>query len=120
LPANSQTLLNDSVCCVPCYTLKNALILKQDYDLLKSELNISRDSINIYTKINFQKDSIIFDQRNIIKGNGDIIMIKNSILNEKDNEIIDLNKNIKHYKKQRNATIVTGVALIALTIFISR
>ncbi len=47
-------------------------------------------------------------------------MIKNSILNEKDNEIIDLNKNIKHYKKQRNATIVTGVALIALTIFISR
>jgi len=120
LPANSQTLLDDSTCCVPCYTLKNALILKQDYDLLKTELNLSRDSINIYTNISLQKDSIVLDQRNIIKENGDIITVKNSILSEKDKKIIDLNKNIKHYKKQRNVTILTGAALIVLTIFISR
>ena len=59
LPASSQTLLNDSTCCVPCIALKKALIVKTEKDYLKNQLGVARDSIVVLDKIVYNQDSII-------------------------------------------------------------
>jgi hypothetical protein len=117
-PASSQTLLNDSTCCVPCATLKKALILKEDHKLLKAELGVTRDSIDLYVKQGLQKDSVIIDQKGIIVEKGAIIMDKDRIIGERDNQIKDLNHNIGVYKKQRNWAIGGGGGLFILTILL--
>ena len=59
LPLSSQTLLNDSTCCVPCIALKKALVVKTERNYLKDQLGITRDSITLLDKIVFNQDSII-------------------------------------------------------------
>lgn len=117
-PANSQTLLNDSTCCVPCATLRKALILKEDYKLLKAELGVSRDSIGLYIKQGLQKDSVIIDQKDIITEKSAIIIDKDRIIGERDDQIKDLNHNVGVYKKQRNWAIGGGGGLFILTILL--
>ena len=39
-PASSQTLSNDSLCCVPCKSLKKALLVKTERDFLKEQIEI--------------------------------------------------------------------------------
>lgn len=116
--ASSQTLLNDSTCCVPCSTLRKALILKEDHKLLKSELGVARDSINLYVKQGLEKDSLILDQKGIITEKDTIINQKTQIINQKNGEIKDLNHNIGVYKKQRNWAIGGGSGLFILTLLI--
>lgn len=116
--ASSQTLLNDSTCCVPCSTLRKALILKEDHKLLKSELSVARDSINLYVKQGLEKDSLILDQKGIITEKDTIINQKTQIINQKNGEIKDLNHNIGVYKKQRNWAIGGGSGLFILTLLI--
>jgi 5-bromo-4-chloroindolyl phosphate hydrolysis protein len=59
LPLSSQTLLNDSTCCVPCIALKKALLVKTEKEYFKNQLGVARDSIVILDKIVFNQDSII-------------------------------------------------------------
>lgn len=117
-PASSQTLLNDSTCCVPCATLKKALILKEDHKLLKAELGVARDSIGLYVKQGLQKDSVIIDQKGIIVEKDAIITDKTEIIGQRDNQIKDLNHNIGVYKKQRNWAIGGSGGLFILTILL--
>ncbi len=117
-PANSQTLLNDSTCCVPCATLKKALILKEDHKLLKAEIGVTRDSLGLYVKQGLEKDSVILDQKGIISEKDSIITNKTQIITERDNEIKDLNHNIGVFKKQRNYAIGGSCGLFILTILL--
>lgn len=117
-PANSQTLLNDSTCCVPCAALKKALILKEDHKLLKAELGVARDSIGLYIKQGLEKDSVILDQKSIIIEKDTIINQKTQIIGQRDNQINDLNHNISVYKKQRNWAIGGSGGLLILTILL--
>ncbi len=55
---SSQTLLNDSTCCVPCIALKNALQVKNEHNYLKEYTSILSDSIKIYKDINQKQDSL--------------------------------------------------------------
>lgn len=118
LPASSQTLLNDSTCCVPCTTLKKALVLKEDHKLLKAELGVARDSIGLYVKQGLEKDSVILDQKEIIKEKDGVITNKTEIIGERDNQIKDLNHNIGVFKRQRNYAIGGSGGLLILTILL--
>lgn len=64
-------------CKVPCYTLRNALRVKERADYLDSQLVIVRDSINIYREIISRKDSLLIF---------------------KDTQIVTLRSNESHYK----------------------
>ena len=117
-PASSQTLLNDSTCCVPCAALKKALTLKEDHKLVKAELGVARDSIVLYTKQGLEKDSVILDQKAIINEKDAIIKDKTQIITEKDGQIKDLNHNIGVFKRQRNYAIGGSAGLFILTILL--
>jgi len=60
--AHSQTLSNDSTCCVPCKSLKKALIVKTERDYLKNQIGITRDSIFILDSIVHKQDLIIVNR----------------------------------------------------------
>lgn len=60
--AHSQTLSNDSTCCVPCKSLKKALIVKTERDYLKNQIGITRDSIFILDSIVHKQDLIIINR----------------------------------------------------------
>lgn len=64
-------------CKVPCYTLRNALKVKERADYLDSQLVIVRDSINIYREIISRKDSLLIF---------------------KDTQLVTLRSNESHYK----------------------
>jgi hypothetical protein len=117
-PALSQTNLSDSTCCVPCTAIRNALILKKDYQLLKTEIGVTRDSLNLITKQSIEKDSVIIDQKHIISEKDIIITTKDKVIQTKDEHISDLNHNIKVYKKQRNISYIASGGVFILTLLL--
>jgi len=64
--ANSQTLSTEEYCTVPCRTLKNALVFKNECELIKSQLVVARDSISILNNITLGQDSLLATQDSII------------------------------------------------------
>ena len=65
--ASSQTLSNkEEYCSVPCRTLKNALIFKNECELVKGQLVIARDSISILNNITSRQDSLLTNKENVI------------------------------------------------------
>jgi len=65
--ASSQTLSNkEEYCSVPCRTLKNALIFKNECELVKGQLVIARDSISILNNITSRQDSLLTNRENVI------------------------------------------------------
>jgi len=115
--ASSQTLSNkEEYCSVPCRTLKNALIFKNECELVKGQLVVARDSISILNNITSKQDSlisakesIIFIQReNEVRYIG-IIENKNKIIEVKDKQI-----------KQAKIKTLTGwvVATVTTTLLV--
>jgi len=115
--ASSQTLSNkEEYCSVPCRTLKNALIFKNECELVKGQLVVARDSIFILNNITSRQDSlisakesIIFYQReNEVRYIG-IIENKNKIIEVKDKQI-----------KQAKIKTLTGwvVATVTTTLLV--
>jgi hypothetical protein len=65
--ASSQTLSNkEEYCSVPCRTLKNALIFKNECELVKGQLVVARDSISILNNITSRQDSLLTNRENVI------------------------------------------------------
>ena len=112
---NSQTLLNDSTCCVPCITLKKALLLKNDYTYLKNQIEITRDSVSILNSITLNQDTIIKTQgRQITLFKQNEISYKKLIVN-KDEEIILFKKEIKKQKKAKIVSYIVGGSCLILS-----
>jgi len=66
---SSQTLSIDSpeeYCSVPCRTLKNALLVKNERDMLISRVIVMKDSISILSNIVLTQDSLIATQDSTI------------------------------------------------------
>jgi hypothetical protein len=119
LLSNSQTLLNDSTCCVPCKSLKKALLVKTERDYLKEQIGVARDSIVILSRIVSNQDSVIIKQDTTIS-----LYKKNEeeytqIVKNKDTEIEIKDKQIKKAKNRaRIAWVTTGASAIAFIIIL--
>ena len=93
--ASSQTLSNkEEYCSVPCRTLKNALIFKNECELVKGQLVVARDSISILNNITSRQDSLLTNRENVIflqRENEvrylEIIENKDKIIEVKDKQI---------------------------------
>ena len=107
--ASSQTLSIDTQCCVPCATLKKALLVKTEKDYYKNQLGVARDSIVILDKIVFNQDSIIK-----IKDAQIALYIKNEgdykqLIENKDKEVTLYKKEYKTALKRRNLGYISGI-----------
>ena len=115
LLASSQTLSIDSTCCVPCKTLKKALIVKSERDFLKNQIGVARDSINILSSVVVNQDSVIKTQDSSISLYKKNEENYNSIIEKKDGIIEVKDEQIKQEKaKTKIAWIVTGLNTVAL------
>jgi len=115
--ASSQTLSNkEEYCSVPCRTLKNALIFKNECELVKGQLVVARDSISILNNITSRQDSLLTNKENVIFLQREnevryigIIENKNKIIEVKDKQI-----------KQAKIKTLTGwvVATVTTTLLV--
>jgi len=115
--ASSQTLSNkEEYCSVPCRTLKNALIFKNECELVKGQLVVARDSISILNNIVSRQDSLLTNKENVIFYQREnevryigIIENKNKIIEVKDKQI-----------KQAKIKTLTGwvVATVTTTLLV--
>ena len=118
LPLFSQKPSNDSFRCVPVSALKNALIMKSEFDKTKVILSDCRDSILILNKMTTTQDSIILIKEQQIKVlNNDIDAYKDIVIT-KDNIIESKDKEISKTKKQRNIGYGVGALSILLSLLI--
>ena len=109
--ASSQTLSNkEEYCSVPCRTLKNALIFKNECELVKGQLVVARDSVYILSNVVVKQDSLISTQDSIIslykENEGHYIGmldIKNEVILIKDKQI-----------RQEKIKAITGWAVAIL------
>jgi len=119
LSANSQTPSNDSICCVPCKSLKKALLVKTERDYLKEQIGVARDSIVILSNIVNNQDSIITKQDTTISLYKKNELEYTQIIKNKDSEIEIKDKQIKKAKtKTRIAWATTGLSAIAFIIIL--
>jgi hypothetical protein len=93
--------------------------MQSDYKLTQAKLNVARDTISILTKKSLEQDSVIFDYKNLIVEKDTIIKIKSDIIVQRDLQIVDLNKNVRTLKTQRNGVIIGASAAILLTIVLN-
>ena len=92
--------------------------MKSDYKLQTAVLGVTRDSLNIIMKQSAEKDSLINDYKTIISIKNNIIDLKGGIITERENQVIDFNKNIKTVKRQRNTAYgVAGISIILTILF---
>jgi hypothetical protein len=119
LLANSQTPSNDSTCCVPCKSLKKALLVKTERDYLKEQIGVARDSIVILSNIVTNQDSVIIKQDNTISLYAKNELGYTQIIKNKDTEIEIKDKQIKKIKnKSKVAWITTGLSTIVFIIIL--
>ena len=109
----SHSQIDSSKGTVPCFTLKNALIVKAERDYLKNNiLPLTQDSIQTLIYINKSQDTIIKNDSNVIH---------RFHLNERDYEEIISNQNIQVniykdlYKKEKKYKYIGyGVGILAI------
>jgi len=117
LLVSSQTSLNKDSCCVPCSTLKHALLMKADFDFTKSQLSIARDSVSILKRISNTQDldikaknsTIMFYMQNESK--------YDQLLLNKDKEIDLFKKQLKKQKLSKRVIITIGVASLLFGVY---
>ena len=115
LASNSQTLSSTSTeCVVPCKALKNALLLKEEYDLKKTQLWIATDSIRYLREIVVNKDELISNK------DKEIFLMKSNeeaykgIVKEKDSQISEYKRKYKSAKVQQYAGYGFGVVAVVV------
>jgi len=118
LLASSQKLsAQDSSCVVPCYTLRNALMVKADCDYLKDQIQIARDSISTLNLIVDDQNSIIILQHENI-----LILEQNEktligIIENKDKEITLHKKEIRKQKLHKTIAYIVSAASIVFGVY---
>lgn len=116
-PILSQNSSNDN-CVVPCITLKNALIMKTDFEKTKLVLSEARDSISIMNKLILSQDSLL-----VIK-DGKIEIYKQNennytqVIKLKDDMIAVYEKKYKKEKRLKNIGFSTAGLSILLSLLI--
>ena len=96
--ANSQTLSTEEYCTVPCRTLKNALVFKNECELVKGQLVVARDSVYILSNVVVKQDSLISTQDSIIILHRDNEVKYLEMLDNKDKIVGLKDKQIKQEK----------------------
>ena len=110
--ASSQTLSIDTQCCVPCATLKKALLIKTERDYLKNQIGVTRDSVAILSVVISQQDTLIKNKNNQIdlykKNESNYIQI----IDNKSKQIGLYDKELKTAKAGKR--VAYGVAVLSI------
>jgi len=117
LPLYSQKASSDT-CCVPCASLKKAIIIKQERVYCGAQLGFARDSISALQEIITAKDTIIFHRDSTIQLFKDNELKYKEVINNKDTIIRVYKKEIDNLRTARNGAYALGILSVLLSIFI--
>ena len=110
-PLYSQKASSDT-CCVPCNTLKKALIIRQERIYCGTQLGIARDSISTMQEIIFAKDTIILHRDSSIANYKINESNYKKVINEKDSIIKTYEKEIKRLNASKILAYAVGIVSI--------
>ena len=117
LPLYSQKASSDT-CCVPCASLKKAIIIKQERVYCGAQLGFARDSISTLQEITTAKDTIILHRDSAILLYKDNELKFKEVINNKDTIIGVYKKEIDTLRTARNGAYALGILSVLLSIFI--
>jgi hypothetical protein len=116
LLASSQTLSTEEYCSVPCRTLKNALLVKNERDMLVNQVGVMRDSISILSDIVLTQNDLIINRDSVIIAYQTNETRYVEMLGNKDSIVELKNKQIKKEKTKALAgwavAVVNGALLV--------
>jgi hypothetical protein len=112
-PLYSQKASSDT-CCVPCATLKKAIIVKQERIYCGTQLGFARDSISTLQEIITAKDTIIFHRDSAILLYKDNELKFKEVINNKDSIITTYGKEIQRLREGK--MIAYGVGLLSMIV----
>lgn len=115
-PLYSQKASSDT-CCVPCATLKKALVVRQERIYCGTQLGFARDSISNLQEIILSKDTIIFHRDSAIALYKDNESKYKEVINNKDSIIITYGKEIESLRASKNGAYLAAGLAILLSIF---
>ena len=112
-PLYSQKASSDT-CCVPCATLKKAIIVKQERVYCGAQLGFARDSINTLQEIITAKDTIILHRDSTILLYKDSELKFKEVINNKDSIITTYGKEIDRLREGK--MIAYGVGFLFMLV----
>ena len=115
-PLYSQKASSDT-CCVPCASLKKALVVRQERIYCGTQLGFARDSISNLQEIILSKDTIIFQRDSAITLLKDNENKYKEVINNKDSIIITYGKQIENLRASKNGAYIVAGLTILLSIF---
>jgi hypothetical protein len=115
-PLYSQKASSDT-CCVPCATLKKALVVRQERIYCGTQLGFARDSISNLQEIIFAKDTIILHRDSTIALFKDNESKYKEVINNKDSIITTYGKEIESLRASKNGAYIAAGLAILLSIF---
>ncbi len=106
-------------CVVPCVALRNALVMNEDYQALKLDQGLLKDSLSVYMKMNTKKDELIINKDKQIVLYQENETKYQGIIEEKDKQIKEWKRK---YKKEKNAKFFSlgfsGLAVVGLILLL--
>lgn len=102
---SNEKSIRDTICAVPCNSLRSALIYKSEAQL---KISFLKDSLSVFTEIVASQDSAIFIKNEKIKTLEDNV----TIMKEKEVEHLKALETYKtlYSKEKKKKTIAYGVA----------
>ena len=107
-PLYSQKASSDT-CCVPCATLKKALVVRQERIYCGTQLGFARDSITNLQEIILSKDTIILHRDSTITVLKDNENKYKEVINNKDSIIKTYEKEIKRLNTSKIIAYAVGI-----------
>lgn len=116
-PLYSQKASSDT-CCVPCASLKKALVVRQERIYCGTQLGFARDSISTLQEIILAKDTVILHRDSAINVYKDNQKKYKEVIVNKDSIITTYGKRINNLTAARNgAYVVAGLAILIALFF---
>lgn len=115
-PLYSQKASSDT-CCVPCASLKKALVVRQERIYCGTQLGFARDSITNLQEIILSKDTIIFQKDSTITLLKDNENKYKEVISNKDTIISVYGKEIKNLRASKNGAYVVAILTVLLSVF---
>ena len=101
-PLLSQTLSSDSTIVVPKQAVKNALIMKSQFDTCSMVLKITQEKVQLLEDKSNKQEQLILNLNDVIVNKDTIIAEKVNIIDLKEDEISTL-------KKQKRKKFWSGI-----------
>lgn len=118
--SQTRSKITKDNCLVPCVTLRNALVMNEDYQSLKIHNGLTKDSLGVFIQMNNKKDELIVNKNKQISLFQDNEKKYQGTIEEKDKQISEWKrkykkeKTLKHLGFGSTLLVIVGATILLL------